>query len=114
MISDRAFSDRVLDRVAVVEHRRARQERVRLLWPLLVIVGIGTTWSIALFDGVIAMRLLIEVTAFVSATGALEQRLATALLGPFASLPMITSSLLFVAALGWVRFHLADSQDLPR
>jgi hypothetical protein len=114
VIADRAFSDRVLVRVAAAKQQRRRRERVRLLWPLAAILVIGATWSIALFDAVIALRLLIEGIALVSATGALEQRFANALLGPFAPLPLITSSLLFVAALGWVRYHLADSQDLPR
>lgn len=114
VISDRAFSERVLDRVKATEQRRRRQERVRLVWPLAAILAIAVTWSIALFDAVIALRLLIEVIALVSAVGALEQRLAAALLGPFAPLPLFASSLLFIAALGWVRYHLTDSQDLPR
>ena len=114
VISDRTFSHRVLDRVAAGEQRRRRRERVRLVWPITAILVIGITWSIALFDAVVALRLLIEVIARISAVGALEQRLATALLGPFAPLPLIASSLLFVAALGWVRYHQSDSLDLPR
>jgi hypothetical protein len=114
VISDQAFSNRVLDRVAAGEQRRRRQERLRLVWPITAIVVIGVTWSIALFDAVIALRLLIEVIARISAVGALEQRLATALLGPFAPVPLMVSSLLFIAALGWVRYHLTDSLDLPQ
>lgn len=114
MISERAFSDQVLSRVIAVRQRQERRERVRLLWPLTAIVVIGATWSIALFDALAALRWLIEVTAVLSAIGSLEERFATALLGPFAPLPLIASSLFFVAALGWVRYHLNDSLDPPR
>jgi hypothetical protein len=48
------------------------------------------------------------VIALVSAIDGLEQRLASALLGPFAPLPLIASSLLFLAALGWVSSHQPD------
>ena len=113
MIAERPFSQRVLDCVASTEERRRRRDRFRLIWPLAAILSLGVTWSIALFDAVIALRLLIQVIALVSAIGALEQRLGTALLGPFAPLPLIASSLLFLAALGWVRSHQPDSAD-PR
>jgi hypothetical protein len=84
------------------------------VWPVTVILITAMTWSIALFDGALALRLLIEFTTLVSATGSLEQRLAGALLGPFAPLPLIASSLLFIAALGWVRFHLTATRDAPQ
>jgi hypothetical protein len=108
MIAERPFSVRVLDRVASVDDRRRRRDRFRLLWPLVAILVLGVTWSIALFDAVIALRLLIEVISLVNAIGGLEQRLGTSLLGPFARLPLIASSLLFLAALGWVRSHQPD------
>jgi hypothetical protein len=114
LIADRPFSEKVLDRVVAGEKRRKRRERFRLMWPIVAIIVIAATWSIALFDGVMAMRLLIEVIALVSAIGGLEQRLSTELLGPFAPLPMIASSLLFIAAIGWVRSHQPDSPGLPR
>ena len=114
MIGERPFSERVLNRVTAGEIRRRRRERNRLIWPIAAILVIGATWSIALFDGVIALRLLIEFATLVSATGSLEQRLAGALLGPFAPLSLIASSLLFIAALVWVRFHLSAAQDSPR
>jgi hypothetical protein len=109
MIAERPFSQRVLDRVASAEERRRRRGRFRLIWPLVTILILAATWSIALFDAVIALQLLVEVISLVTAIGGLEQRLGAALLGPFAPLPLITSSLLFLAALGWVRSHQPDS-----
>jgi hypothetical protein len=109
VIAARPFSQRVLDRVASTEDKRRRRHRFRLIWPVAAIIFLGVTWSIALFDGVIALRLLIQVIALVSAIDGLEQRLASALLGPFAPLPLIASSLLFLAALGWVSSHQPDS-----
>ncbi|HLZ07080.1 MAG TPA: hypothetical protein VKT80_00710 [Chloroflexota bacterium] len=111
MIAERSFSLRVLDRVAANEERRRRRNRIRLIWPVAAILILGVTWSIALFDAVIALRVLIEVISLVCAIGGLEQRLGSALLGPFAPLPMIASSLLFLAALGWVRSHQPDPPD---
>ena len=113
MIADRAFAERVLQRVATAERERKRRERLRLLVPVGVIAVVAVTWAIALLDGVVALRLLIEGIAWVSAVGALEQRLSTALLGPFAPLPLIVSLLLFVAALGWVRVHQPDPPEVP-
>ncbi len=105
MIADRAFTERVLERVSAVEARRQRRENVRPLLPIATILVVGGAWAIALFDGVIALRLLIEVTAWVNAVGSLEQRLSASLLGPFALIPLLVSLLLFVAAIVWVRAH---------
>jgi hypothetical protein len=113
VIADRAFAERVLERVAAAECERHRHERLRLFVPIGVIVVVGVTWAIALLDGVVALRLVIEVIAWVSAVGALEQRLSAALLGSFAPLPLIVSLLLFVAALGWVRVHQPDPPEVP-
>ncbi len=105
MIADRAFSQRVLERVKVAERKRQRRESLRFFVPITLILIVVGTWSIAIFDGVIALRLLIETVAFVVAIGNLEQRLGTSLLGPFAPIPVIVSLLLFVSAIGWVRSH---------
>jgi hypothetical protein len=105
MIADRTFSTSVLARVRVAERHRRRCESLQFVLPLAVILVVGSTWAIALFDGVIAFRLLIELLALVAAVGNLEQHLATALLGPFSPTPLIVSLLLFVAAIGWVRIH---------
>jgi hypothetical protein len=114
VIADRAFAERVLERVAAAERKRHRREQIRLLLPIGVIVVVGVTWGIALLDGVVALRLLIESIAWVSAVDGLEQRLSVALLGPFAPLPLVVSLLLFVAALGWVRVHQPDPPEVPR
>jgi hypothetical protein len=105
MIADREFSDRVVARVRRDERRRQRQEPLKLLLPLGLMTLIAVTWAIAVFDGVIALRLLIEIVALVVTIGNLEQHLGTALLGPFAPIPLVASLLLFVAAVGWVRIH---------
>jgi type III secretory pathway component EscR len=105
MIADRTFSNRVVARVRRVEQRRQRQQSLKLLLPVGVMTLIGITWAIAVFDGVIALRLLIEFVALVVTIGNLEQHLGTALLGPFAPVPLVVSLLLFIAAVGWVRIH---------
>jgi hypothetical protein len=105
MIADRTFSNRVVARVRRVEQRRQRQQSLKLLLPVGVMTLIGSTWAIAVFDGVIALRLLIEIVALVVTIGNLEQHLGTALLGPFAPVPLVVSLLLFIAAVGWVRIH---------
>jgi hypothetical protein len=109
MIADRSFSTSVLMRVKVAERRRQRRASLRLLAPIAFIFLIGSTWAIAVFDGVIALRLLIEFVALVVAVGNLEQRLGSALLGPFAPIPLVVSLLMFVAAIGWVRIHQPPS-----
>jgi hypothetical protein len=108
MIADRAFANRVLDRLAEEDRRHRRRNHLRNLIPIGVIALVAGTWSIALFDGLIAMRLLIDVIAWVAAVGALEQRIGSAFLGSFAPLPLIVSTLFFFAALGWVRSHQPD------
>src|SRR5258708_10626597 len=97
VIAARAFSQRVLERVQVAERKRHRRHRFRHLVPLTAIVVIGGAWAIALFDGVIALRMSIEVVALVVAIGNLEQHLGSALLGPFAPIPLLISLLLFIA-----------------
>ena len=105
MISDHSFSNRVLDRVQAAEHRRARGNRLRFVFPLSTIAIVGGCWAIAIFDGLIALRLLIDVVARVVAVGSLEQHLSTALLGPYAPIPLLASLLLLVSAVVWVRSH---------
>jgi hypothetical protein len=109
VIADQTFSTGVLARVRLAERRRRRRDSLRFVAPLAVIFLIGSTWAIAVFDGVIALRLLIEVAALVVAIGNLEQRLGLALLGPFSPIPLIVSLLLFIAAIGWVRIHQPPS-----
>ena len=105
MIADRTFTNRVVARVRRVERRRQRQESLRLFVPIGVMTLVAITWAIAVFDGVIALRLLIEIMALVVTIGNFEQHFALALLGPFAPIPLIVSLLLFIAAVGWVRIH---------
>jgi hypothetical protein len=110
VIADRTFSTNVLARVRVAESRRRRRQSIRAVLPLAVIAVVGSAWAIALFDGVIAFRWLIELLALVATIGNLEQHLGTALLGPFAPTPLLISLLLFVAAIGWVRIHQPSSR----
>jgi len=113
VITERPFSERVLARVAAAERARQQRARFRPILPLAIIIVVGGAWAIALFDGLIALHLAIETVAWVSAVGALEQRLSTALLGDFAPLPLVVSMLLFVAAIVWVRAHQPDPVE-PR
>src|SRR5207244_13088699 len=71
--------------------------------PLFRTVVFGGAVAVALLDGIIALRMLIEIVALVVAIGNLEQRLGSALLGPFAPIPLVVCLLLFVAAIGWDR-----------
>lgn len=111
MIADRAFSARVLERVAADEERRSRRAWLRCLLPLMILITIGGAWAIALLDGAVTLRLSIRVIAWLSLVGAHEEHLARALLGPLASLPLLVSLLLLVAALAWVRVHQADPHE---
>src|SRR5437016_890161 len=113
MIAERAFSQRVLERIKRAEHERRRSESLRYFVPLALIVILGGTWAVALFDGIIALRMVIEIVALVVAIGNLEQRLGSALLGPFAPIPLVVCFLLFVAAIGWVRTHQPDAPSSP-
>jgi uncharacterized membrane protein len=106
--ADRSFTERVLARVAVADAERARRERVLPLVPLLTILVVGAAWLIALDVGVDALRLTIRALAWFGSVGQIEQHLSTALLGPFAWIPLAVSVLLFVAALVWVRAHQPD------
>jgi hypothetical protein len=107
---DPGFSERVLDRLAADEDDRERRRRGTYALPLVAIVLVGLFWAAALNLGVTVVRLTIDALAWLGAVGQLEQHLSTALLGPFAPLPLIVSVLLFGAALGWVRSHQSDPE----
>ena len=111
MIADRAFTDRILDRLEEVEQNRHRQSWLRCLVPLALIFAIGGAWAISFFDAAEAIHLSIAVIAIGNVVGLQEQHLATALLGPFAPLPLLVSLLLLMAAFGWVRAHQATEDD---
>ena len=114
VIADRPFSERVLERLRVAEQSRQKREGLKFLAPIGLIVVIGGTWAVALFDGVIALRMVIEIVAIVVTVGNLEQHLGLALLGPFAPVPLIVSLLLFVSAIGWVRVHQPEPPGITR
>jgi hypothetical protein len=114
MIAERAFAARVLERVDAREAARRRHTPFLPVLPLVAILIVGGSWAIAIFDGATTLRWLIEGLAWLSAFGRLEQHLSTALLGPFAPLPLVVSLLLFVAAIGWVRVHQPDDPEPPR
>jgi len=114
VIADRAFSERVLARVAAAERARRRRERLRNLVPLATIGLVAAAWAVSLLEGVVALHLLIQTVAWLSAVGRLEQRLGTGLLGSFSPIPLIVSLLLFVAAIAWVRAHQPDPPELPQ
>jgi hypothetical protein len=103
--SDPTFTERVLQRVEVVEQGRRRKERLRYLLPVLAIVVIASSWAIALLAGPSVVRYMIEAVAWLRVVANIEQHLSGALLGPFAPLPSIVSLFLFLAAIVWVRMH---------
>lgn len=105
MIADRAFTDRVLRRLDEVERKRGRHGWLRCLVPLALILVIGGAWAISFFDAAEAIHISITVIAICNAIALKEQHLASALLGPFAPLPLLVSLLLLLAAFGWVRTH---------
>ncbi|HVC32902.1 MAG TPA: hypothetical protein VNL16_05280 [Chloroflexota bacterium] len=103
--ADSAFTERVLRGIDSAEQQRRRQARLRYLLPSSVIVVIVAAWATALPTGASVLRFLIEAVAWLRVVGEIEQHLSGALLGPFALLPSIVSSLLFLAAIFWVRMH---------
>lgn len=107
------FSERVLDRIEVVEGRKRDQRPAGYLLPLSTIVILGVLWTASLTVGMTVVHVTIDALAWVSAVGQLEQHLSAALLGPFAPLPLLVSLLLFIAALGWVRSHQGDPETPP-
>lgn len=107
---DSGFADQVLERLAIAEGTRARRQRVGYVLPLLAIALVSFSWIASLAVGVTVVHLTIGALAWLGAVGQLELRLSTALLGPFAPLPLLVSMLLFAAALGWVRSHQPDSE----
>lgn len=104
------FSERVLDRIEVVEERKRDQGPSGYLLPLLTIALVGILWAASLTVGMSVVHVTIYALAWLSAVGQLEQHLSSALLGPFAPLPLLVSLLLFIAALGWVRSHQAGPE----
>lgn len=102
---DSAFTERVLQRVAVAEQDRRRREWLRFLLPVSTIVVIGGAWAIALPVGASTVRFLAEMVAWLLVVGRIEQHLSGALLGPCAPFPSIVSLCLLLAALAWVRMH---------
>jgi|GEM_PF-4310103 len=108
MIADRAFTDRVMERLALVEQNRRRDSWLRCVLPLAIILAIGGSWAISFFDAALAIHLSIQVIAICNLVGLQLQHLTVALLGPFAPLPLIVSLLLLLSALGWVRTHQPD------
>ena len=69
MIADREFSQRVLERVKLAEQKRLRRDGLKFLLPLTLIVVVGVTWAVAFFDGITALRIVIEIVALVVAIG---------------------------------------------
>ncbi len=108
MIAERPFAERVLARLEAAERERRRRERARLIVPLVIVAVVGAAWFVAYFHALIALHLAIEIVAWVSAIGVLEENLSTSLLGVFAPIPIVVSLLLFVAAIVWVRAHQPD------
>ena len=107
---DGGFAARVLDRIDAVETDRDRRAPWAYAAPLVAIAVVVGCWLVSLVVGVAVVRGAIAALAWLSAVGQLEQHLSTALLGPFAPLPLVVSLLLFVAALGWVRSHQPDPE----
>lgn len=112
MIADRAFTDRVMERLEDVDQSRRRPSWLRCLVPLALIIATGGAWAISFFDAAEAIHLSITVIAICNVVGLKEQHLATALLGPFAPLPLLVSLLLLLAAFGWVRTHQPVLSDV--
>lgn len=104
------FSEQVLERLAVAEDARARRRPIGYLLPLLAIALVSVSWIASLVVGVTVLHLTVDALAWLGAVGQLELHLSTALLGPFAPLPLVVSLLLFAAALGWVRSHQPDPE----
>lgn len=111
MLADRVFSERVLERVARAEQQRQRRERARLALPMLTIAVVVGAWAVALLYGSIALHLVIQVIARVSAIGSLERHLSGNLLGPLANAPLLISVLLFLSAIVWLRVHQTDTWE---
>lgn len=101
------FSERVLRQIEAVEIENRRIQRMFFLAPALAVALVFLSWVATLAVGVTMVHLTIDVLARLGAVSQLERHLSTALLGPFAALPLLISLLLFGAALGWVRSHLS-------